>query len=51
MRNLWMASLVIFRRQTTTSVLLVTGLGVLAFMLYIILAGFAHDIQKQTGSP
>jgi hypothetical protein len=42
--------LLFFDARTTTNILLVTGLSVLVFMLYIVLAGFAYDIQKQAES-
>ena len=43
--------LLFFDARTATNILLVTGLGVLVFMLYVIPSGFAYDIQKQAESP
>ena len=43
--------LLFFDAGTTNDILLVTGLGVLVLMLYVIPAGFAYDIEKQAASP
>jgi hypothetical protein len=43
--------LLFFDAITATNILLVIGSSVLVFMLYVILAGFAYDIQKQGASP
>ena len=43
--------LLFFDARTVTNILLITGLSVLVLMLYVILAGFAYDIEKQIESP
>jgi antibiotic biosynthesis monooxygenase (ABM) superfamily enzyme len=39
--------LAFFDAQTTNSILLIIGLGILVIMLYVALAGFANDIESR----